>query len=364
MISDFSWVLALLAMFASASSAASEPRQAPNSPVAGGETIVDPFAWPGSDRPVTIRAGFELIDINEIDDGAETFEFTGVLTLEWRDPSRAFAAAADGAATRLFQGEYQVREVAAGWYPQFVLRNQADSFERSGVSLRVRSDGSCVLTETIHAVADSEMDMRRYPFDAHRIEAVFGMVGALSGEISIENSAPRLGIDSVEIPQWVVHDHGAEVRSRARAPTKGGGEVSQFVVFADIRREPLFALRLLVVPLVLIVLLSFCIFWMDRNSIGDRLNVSFIGVLTAVSFLIVTSDQLPRISYVTLIHQFLSLSFFVMCATALVNLMVGALERRGQHDLSGRVDRACRWIFPFGYLAVLASIVIYAFTGS
>ena len=40
---------------------------------------------PQDGGPVFVRAAFDLRDINEIDDEMETFEFEGVLTLEWRD---------------------------------------------------------------------------------------------------------------------------------------------------------------------------------------------------------------------------------------------------------------------------------------
>jgi hypothetical protein len=79
-------------------------------------------------------------------------------------------------------------------------------------------------------------------------------------------------------------------------------------VSVDVQRQPFYTMRLVVVPLILIVLLSFSVFWMDRSSLGDRLSVSFIGILTGVAYLIVTSEQLPRISYFTLMHGLLNLS--------------------------------------------------------
>jgi hypothetical protein len=110
-----------------------------------------------------------------------------------------------------------------------------------------------------------------------------------------------------------------------------------------------------------IVLLSFSVFWMDRSSLGDRINVSFIGILTAVAYLLVTTDQLPRISYFTLIHGFLNLSFLTMCATVMINLLVGALDKRGKFELGDRIDRRCRWGFPlayFGLLLVMLSVAL------
>jgi len=69
------------------------------------------------------------------------------------------------------------------------------------------------------------------------------------------------------------------------------------------------------------------------------------------------SDHLPRISYVTLIHGFSTLSFLTMCATVVVNLVVGALDERGEHERGDRIDGRCRWGFPLAYLGLLLALV-------
>jgi hypothetical protein len=45
---------------------------------------------PSNDDPTVVRAVFQLQDIVEINDEAETFQFTGVLTLTWQDRRQAF----------------------------------------------------------------------------------------------------------------------------------------------------------------------------------------------------------------------------------------------------------------------------------
>ncbi|MEN8159682.1 MAG: hypothetical protein ABFS41_06410, partial [Myxococcota bacterium] len=116
------------------------------------------LAPPETDGPIVVRAGFELRDINEIDDLTETFEFSGVLTLEWKDPRVAFEPA-PGADEKVYQGNYQFNELAAGWYPQLVLLNEAGSVQQSGVVLRIRPDGSSTLVQTITARAETELEM-------------------------------------------------------------------------------------------------------------------------------------------------------------------------------------------------------------
>ena len=54
------------------------------------------------------------------------------------------------------------------------------------------------------------------------------------------------------------------------------GALSQLVVTLDMARRPGHMLRVVVLPLALLVLLTFTIFWMDRESLGDRMDISFI----------------------------------------------------------------------------------------
>ena len=126
----------------------------------------EPFllAPPKEAGPVVIRVSFELYDVNEINDGAETFEFTGVLTLKWHDPRQAFDPAVAGVNEKVFQGGYQFNELSTGWYPQVVLVNESGGlFQQSGVVLRVRPDGTSTLIQTLNATAEMDSGYEPIP---------------------------------------------------------------------------------------------------------------------------------------------------------------------------------------------------------
>lgn len=72
-------------------------------------------------------------------------------------------------------------------------------------------------------------------------------------------------------------------------------------------------------------------------------------------------DIMPHISYVTFINAFISLSFLLMSATAMVNLKVCLCDRSGNHDLGDRIDRNCRWMFPSAYLALILLALVATF---
>lgn len=317
--------------------------------------------------PVEVTVSFDLRDIDHIDDGAETFELTGVLKVSWRDPRQAFDPESEGVDEKIFQGQYQVGEVFNGWFPQLILVNESGHYEKRGVLLRIRPDGSIRLFETINAVAKVDLDLRRYPVDHQRLDAVFHVLGFASHEIVLQledgydydNPNTRA---SIRMPQWQLTRITSSTGIRNTPLIGTGATASTFTVSIHLQRDSFFVIRLIVVPLIVIVILSWSVFWMDKSSLGDRLSVSFIGILTAVTYQVIVSEILPRISYATLINDgFLAVSFFVMGMTVLVNLRVGYLDRAGMSRAGDRLDQHCRWIFPLTYFGSLVVIALVAY---
>ena len=234
-------------------------------------------------------------------------------------------------------------------------------YQKSGVVLRVQPDGSSTLIETITAAAETEFDMRWFPFDSHRLEVIFEVLGFDRDEILLQaepvSESPLLD-SNVRIPQWTITGSGTSIRERSAYYAGRRGVTSAFVVSVEVERNSFYIRRLVTFPLAVIVLLSFSVFWMDRSSIGDRISVSFIGILTGVAYQLVMSDVLPRISYFTVTHGFMILSFLIMCATVVINLVVGAMDKSGRYELGDRIDRRCRWIFPLAYFGLV--LVLFA----
>lgn len=351
-------MLVMLVCGVSRGAAAGDPLES-LSPIPANLLLLTP---PPADGPVIVQAAFEMHDINQIDDVEETFEFTGVLTLVWQDPRIAFTPT-DGVDEMIYQGNYQFNEVATGWYPTVVLANESGMFEVNGVVLRVEPDGTSTLIQTINAKAETDMDMRLFPFDAHRFEAVFQLVGFDRDEVRLESigGAEAAVLESAaRLPHW--HITGMNLATREGPAPYGGrvGASSALVVGVDVERDSFYIRRLVSFPLAIIVLLSFSVFWMERSSLGDRISVSFIGILTGVSYQLVMGDALPEISYFTLMHSFLLYSFLTMCGTVVINLWVGSLDKHGHYELGDLVDRRCRWVFPLAYFGGVAGLYLVA----
>jgi len=319
---------------------------------------------PSRSGPVEVRASFHVLDLQHIDDEAETFEFSGILTLVWKDARQAFDPVKEGVPEKLFHGSYQFDELSPSWYPQVILANASQVPETQGILLRVKPDGTCTLIQDLHAVAREELNLRRYPFDRQHLEAVFQVIGFQHGEVSLVSDGQPVTEEAerISVPQWRLESVDGRFTD-LHAPYLGqGAKAAAMIVSFEVKRQAFFVVRLVIIPLLIIVGLSWCVFWMDRASLADRMSVSFVGLLTAVAYQAMLSDFMPHISYVTFVNAFVSISFILMSATAGVNLLVCLCDRHGHFEKGDLVDRRCRWLFPLAhFLCILTAFLVLFF---
>ena len=110
---------------------------------------------------------------------------------------------------------------------------------------------------------------------------------------------------------------------------------------------------------MLIVALSWVIFWMDRESLGNRMDISFIALLTVVAFQIMVEQALPAIPDLTLMAGFLAINYVLLAATIIINLRVDLLDRAGRQADGDALDLRCRWLFPLLYF-VVSPVMLFA----
>jgi len=341
-------ILAGVCVFASVTIAADEPSQ----------TVL--LAPPPSEGPLPVGVGFQLLDIITIDDQTETFEFSGILTVQWQDERQAFDPVTEGVAEKFYQGSFQFNELSPAWYPEVALLNVAGMLDKGEPLFRIRSDGTCTLVTPVNATAKSELMLRHYPFDRQRLQIIFGIPGYTESEISVRLLETAITDPAkIRVPQWDLR----ETRSLEDAGLSGLprlGEPAPAIVFEmDVERQGQFVMRLVIGPLLLVVILSWSVFWMDHSSVGDRMSVSFVGLLTAVAYQIVLGDILPHISYLTPVNVFVNISFMIMCASIVVNLIVGEFNRSNRGVEADELDRWCRKIFPITYFSLLLLMILF-----
>ena len=123
------------------------------------------------------------------------------------------------------------------------------------------------------------------------------------------------------------------------------------------KRHPGYFLIKLLIPLALIVLMAWAVFWIDASALGPKFGLPTSAVLTFILFNFRIGQVLPRISYLTRIDR------FVLGATFLVFIALGetvlsrVFVRKGKEEIARKIDRHARYL----YLILFGLVIFIAF---
>jgi len=76
-----------------------------------------------------------------------------------------------------------------------------------------------------------------------------------------------------------------------------------------------------------------------------------------VAYYFVVLDGVPEIPYITLMDAYMIANLVIMATSTIMNIFVGLSLRSERREIGKRIDRFCRWAFPFGYLATTGLLV-------
>jgi len=329
-------------------------------------------APPPQDGPIEVRTGFQLFDISGVDEKEETIDFSGGIYMLWMDPRLAYDPAEVGMddwvpgnystpPRRLYQDDFAVKELYPGWKPHLSLSNGVGNRQKNIQAIGIFPDGTVLYAERFSATVETSMNLRMFPFDQQSVKVYFHPFLYSRSEVLLVHSDILAGSwqEDTGIAEW--SKLNMEFSERPLEYTLLNGErkvFSELVVTIDIGRKPEHVLFSIVLPLFILVALTWCVFWMDESSVSDRVNITFIGILTVVSYYFVIMDGVPEIPYLTMMDGFMLVTFVILAVTVVMSFVVDKLNRAGRRLEGDRVDRVARWAFPVGYVTAVGLIVL------
>ena len=313
-------------------------------------------------RPTRVRCGLMILDVVGINDVEETFEAEVALVANWKDPRLAFDPEAEGTDQKIFQGDFQFAEIFTGWWPQLLIINQVGSGDTNAIKVEINPDGQVTLLEQRNVLLETPMSLYDYPFDTQRLRAVMVPFGNTSDEVILEVDERYIQAandyvrreQGVNVAGWDLREIVMKADETELNLTGTPTTFSRVVTTIMLKRQNGQIIWNILFPLLVLVSMVWSIFWLDCDSLSDRLNISFIGVLTIVAYQFVVIDHMPRMSYLTFTDTLLLGSFLITTATIVQSLFLGSLIRHGQRERADRIDWHCRWIFPLCYILMIA----------
>jgi hypothetical protein len=313
----------------------------------------DPKLAPNPAGPTLVGLSFVVRDLRGIDPRRDAFEFQGYVRSQWCDPRLAFDPAQAGRSELLLTGAEAERKLASIWMPGAFPVNPVSPLRISERVLRVRSDGTVRHDLNVGVDLVAHYDLRRFPFDHQTLEVQVESFAWDERSVRFAPDAATELSEELTIPEWEIR--GISKRVEEVDALRGDAPFSRLVLSIEIARKPGFYLWKIFLPLLIIVAISWSVFWMSDERLAGRSRISATGVLTVVAYQFVIAEDLPRVPYLTLLDQVTLVSFVLLAVTVLESMWV-ARHQQSDPERGARIDRASRWIFPGVYAGILLVI--------
>jgi hypothetical protein len=294
--------------------------------------------------PTKVAVGIVLADMTEIDDVKQQFTADFIMHETWTDPR---LKGLDGC-------RFNLEQV---WSPRLDFVNSGRVFPGFPPRVAVGPDGMVHYVQRYRGSLSFRHRLDEFPFDQHIIGIAVVPVGSSLLEVELtvdEKNTSR--VKELTIPDSTLGVPRGRV-STFEHPQTGLG-IAQYHFEISAKRRYEYYLWKVLVPLMLIVAMSWSVFWINPAQFGPQIGMSATSMLTLIAFQFAMAGILPRLYYFTELDGFITAStglVFLALVEALTTAYLVSVDRK---ELALRMDRVCRWAFPLAFLGLVIGIFV------
>ncbi|MEM7008578.1 MAG: hypothetical protein AAF462_05515 [Thermodesulfobacteriota bacterium] len=287
-----------------------------------------------------INVGVVVIDIDSIDGAQQSFVANFAVVTEWNDP-------------RLVEDieYYRVMDTDDVWTPNLQILNQQKLFTTFRDEVTVLPNGNVYFTQRYWGTLSYPMNLKDFPLDEHSLKIKLVAVGKDSDNITFNINPERTDMSEIlTVTDWEIRSWDAyteEIEIGPKLPTFPG------VVFEfEAKRLVKFYLIKVLLPLMLIVLMSLVVLFIDPNHTGPKLSIAITAILTLIAYRFLLGNLLPKISYLTHMDYFIFGSMFLVFAVLVETSIVARYMSQKREQEANNLDYWSRWVFVIAFLLV------------
>ncbi|MEI7633760.1 MAG: hypothetical protein WCK47_05715 [bacterium] len=304
------------------------------------------------EEPTTVALGIFVLDIMQIDCAEQMFTADIYVEAHWYDPQLAH------------EGKPLFKPMDSIWHPQLQVLNQLSVVRTLPEHLQIMSDGLVILRQRVFGNFSQPLELRSFPFDQQVLSITFIASGLLTRNVQIlpltVDGVSRTAISrAFSLPDWDITNFHYTVGSRKFFD----GSASMPIMIVNInvdRRQGYYILKVLI-PLLLIVFISWITFWLAPDNVGVNISVPMTSMLTLVAYRFTIGGLLPRVSYFTRMDAFILSSMFLVFAVLVYVVAVASMVKHGHEAKALKMRWWGRMIFPLCIVVVVVWTLYFTF---
>jgi hypothetical protein len=289
--------------------------------------------------PTPVEVEIYLLDVDAIDSASQSFEANVYFVATWRDPRLVDEA----------QGRTISRPLDQVWNPRLQILNQQRLWSSMSRIVNIKPDGTVKQRARVWGSFSQPLDLREFPFDTQTISIHVVAADYEPNQVTLLPS-PRTGIgDEFSVADWEVSDWRISTEFETSDPAEA--QSPRIALFLEVNRLRGYYWLKVIAPLILIVAMSWAVFWIDPKELSTKISITITAMLTLIAYRFAIDSNLPAISYMTRMDLFILFSTILVYASLVAVLTTAAYSRKGRDGIAKAIDRGSRWGFPLFFFA-------------
>ena len=294
-------------------------------------------------KPTEIAIGLYLIDVTRINDIDQSFTANISIRMKWRDPRLAREQHEDQTVC--------IVDLEQVWNPKVRVLNERAIWKRLADVVEIEADGTVTYVQRYNGTYTGVGDISLFPFDERSLPFSLVSVGYSSDDILLVTDEGWMGrSETLSIANWAIGQQQVSV-TEYTAPDNGKFAQIDFTYRAE--RRSVYYIWSTIVPLVLIVFMSWSVFWINPQHFGAQLSVAATSMLTLIAHRFTLETILPPVAYLTSMDKFLTGSSILVFIALVETVTTSSLVEKKREELAIRVDTWSKFLFPMVFLAVI-----------
>jgi hypothetical protein len=307
-------------------------------------------------RPLSTEGATEVtiamfvLDIDEVSSVSQSFDANIYLELHWQDSRLAH------------DGPHEItRDLTDVWNPRILFINQQKIWPTLPEIVEIFPDGEVIYRQRVWGAFSQPLALKDFPFDQQAFNIQLGSVGYSPQEVKlIPDQGSRTGIASqFSLADWDIINWTVSIIPFA--PSLEEDTFAGYLLSIEAKRKYGYFVIKVIIPLLLIVMMSWVVFWIDPKESGVQISVAITTMLTLIAYRFAVGTDLPKVSYLSRLDYFILVATFLVFASLIEVVVTSTYAKIGKVERARTIDQWARILFPLTFIAVSLESLIFRF---
>jgi len=324
------------------------------------------YTFPYGENPFITNIDLLIEDIHHIDGKNLDFEASFSLWIDWKDPrlTEVFKEKniysgkgkptwlCDYEADALWGSQQRILDPGIEFYnrkdkPDFQsgLVDWVDIFNDGTIETRLRDTAK---------FKSNAFNFRKFPFDSQILSfelwsefpsTMISLEPASAMQMYKDTLYDFEGEEGIAIPAWELKNVKFDTYEYVE---EDGFPYKGFRLFLEVKRLSSYYIYKVIIPILLILSISWSVFWIDRSQIEAKVNITIVALLSLIAYNLSVDEVLPKLDYLTFMDAFIFLSYLYTGAATILCVYSYYRYKKYRRKIN-LVDYYAKFVGPISY---------------